>query len=173
MADLDSMNVLLADDNQHMRAIVATILNGVSVSRIREVADGGEALAALRDFPADVAIVDFNMAPIDGVEFTRLIRTAKDSPNPYLPIVMVTGHAERSRVFEARDAGVNEFVVKPVTARSILSRIQAVIYKPRPFVRSGSYFGPCRRRVNDGRYDGPWRRASDECETGASASSAA
>jgi len=158
---LESLQVLLADDNQHMRAIVAAVLKGVGVKRIREVSDGSEALHVLREFPADLAIIDFNMAPMDGVEFTRLVRTANDSPNTYLPIIMMTGHAERSRVYEARDAGVTEFVVKPVTARSILSRIQAVIFKPRPYVRTDSYFGPCRRRVNDDRYAGPMRRATD------------
>ena len=161
MSAMETLQVLLADDNQHMRAIVMTILKGVGVKRIREVGDGSEALQALREFTADLVIVDFNMAPLDGVEFTRLVRNAKDSPNPYLPIIMMTGHAERSRVCEARDAGVTEFVVKPVTARSILSRIQAVIFKPRTFVRTDSYFGPCRRRISDERYPGPFRRGSD------------
>jgi DNA-binding response OmpR family regulator len=144
-----------------MRSIVVTILKGVGVKRVREVSSGAEALTALREFPADLAIVDFNMQPLDGVEFTKLVRNAKDSPNAYLPIIMMTGHAERSKVMMARNSGVTEFVVKPVTARSILGRIQAVIFKPRPFVRTDSYFGPCRRRVKDERYNGPMRRQGD------------
>jgi CheY-like chemotaxis protein len=167
MSALESLQVLLVDDNPHMRSIVVTILKGVGVKRVREVASGADALKAMRDFPADLAIVDFNMAPLDGVEFTKLVRNAKDSPNAYLPIIMMTGHAERSRVEEARNAGVTEFVVKPVTARSILSRIQNVIFKPRPFVRTEDYFGPCRRRVKDERYNGPRRRNDDPgAETG-------
>ncbi|WP_296820117.1 response regulator [Brevundimonas sp.] len=161
MSAFQALQILLVDDNQHMRAITATILNSAGFRRIREVRDGAEAIEALRDWPADLAIVDFNMAPIDGVEFTRLIRNSADSPNPYLPIVMMTGHSERSRVYEARDAGVTEFVVKPITAKAILDRIQAVIYKPRPFVKSESYFGPCRRRVTNRNYAGPWRREGD------------
>ena len=162
MSALQSLQVLLVDDNQHMRAIVSTLLKGAGVGKIVEVGDGVAALQALRDKPCDLAIVDFNMFPLDGVEFTRLVRNAPDSANPYLPIIMMTGHAEKSRVFEARDAGVTEFVVKPITARSLLSRIQAVIFKPRPFVRTEGYFGPCRRRVNDARYSGPRRRLTDE-----------
>ena len=65
------------------------------------------------------------------------------------------------RVCEARDAGVTEFIVKPVTANSVLSRMQAVIFKPRPFVKSEGYNGPCRRRVNDPKFAGPYRRAGD------------
>lgn len=162
MSAFGALQILLADDNQHMRAITATILNSAGFRRIREVRDGAEAMEALRDWPADLAIVDFNMAPLDGVEFTRMIRNSTDSPNPYLPVIMMTGHSEKSRVFEARDAGVTEFIAKPITAKAVLDRIHAVIYKPRPFVKSESYFGPCRRRTSDRAYAGPWRRSTDE-----------
>jgi CheY-like chemotaxis protein len=161
MSAFGALQILLADDNQHMRAITATILNSAGFKRTREVRDGAEALDALREWPADLAIVDFNMAPLDGVEFTRLIRNSADSPNPYLPIIMMTGHSEKSRVFEARDAGVTEFIVKPITAKAVLDRIHAVIYKPRPFVKAEGYFGPCRRRLTPKDYRGPMRRASD------------
>lgn len=158
---LESLQILLVDDNARMRSIVMTVLQGAGVKTVREAAHGAEALQALRDFPADVAIIDFNMQLLDGVQFTRLIRNAKDSPNPYLPIIMMTGHAERRRVTEARNAGVTEFVVKPVTAKSVLGRLQAVIFKPRPFVRTDDYFGPCRRRMTNARYPGPFRRSED------------
>jgi CheY-like chemotaxis protein len=158
----ESLRVLLVDDNQHMRAIVMTVLAGVGVKHVRETRDGSEALECLRNWPADLAIVDFQMFPLDGVEFTRIVRNAPDSKNPYLPIVMMTGHSERSRVVEARDAGVTEFVAKPLTAKAVLDRIQAVIYHPRPFVRTATYFGPDRRRREDLAFAGPWRRASDE-----------
>ncbi len=159
---MSGVRVLLVDDNQHMRSIVATVLAGVGVLQVRECCDGAEALDALRQWPADLAIVDFQMSPIDGVEFTRLVRQAGDSPNPFLPIIMLTGHAAKARVEEARDAGVTEFVVKPVTARAVLDRINAVIQRPRPFVRTTDYFGPDRRRRQDPAHLGPWRRKGDE-----------
>lgn len=158
----ESLRVLLVDDNQHMRAIVTTVLAGVGVKHVRETRDGAEALEALRDWPADLAIVDFQMFPLDGVEFTRMVRNAPDSKNPYLAIIMMTGHSEKSRVMEARDAGVTEFVAKPLTAKAVLDRMQAVIYHPRPFVRTATYFGPDRRRRDDPAFTGPYRRAADE-----------
>jgi len=161
-AGFESLRVLLVDDNQHMRAIVTTVLAGVGVKHVRETRDGAEALEALRDWPADLAIVDFQMFPVDGVEFTRMVRNAPDSKNPYLPIIMMTGHSEKSRVFDARDAGVTEFVAKPLTAKAVLDRMQAVIYHPRPFVRTTSYFGPDRRRRDDPAFPGPWRRSTDQ-----------
>src|ERR1700761_9036360 len=95
-----------------------------------------------------------------------MLRNSPDSKNPYLPIVMMTGHSEKSRVVEARDAGVTEFIAKPLTAKSVLERLQAVIYRPRPFVRTATYFGPDRRRRDDPAHVGPWRRAADQGRTG-------
>lgn len=161
MSSLHSLSVLLVDDNAPMRTIASAILQSAGIRKIREVADGAAALEALREHPADIAIVDFNMFPLDGVEFTRLVRNSPDSPNPYLPIIMMTGHSERARVMEARDAGVTEFVVKPITAKAIFDRIQAVIIRPRPFVKTEGYFGPDRRRANAAGYQGPFRRISD------------
>ncbi len=161
-SDLSALRVLLVDDNKNMRAIVEAVLKSLGVRHMKHCRDGSEALDALRDFQADLAIVDFQMFPMDGVEFTRLVRQSPDSRNPYLPIIMCTGHAEEARVHEARDAGVTEFLVKPITAGSVISRVNAVIYKPRPFVRTEDYFGPDRRRRADPGFTGPWRRSGDD-----------
>lgn len=159
---LDAVRVLVVDDNQHMRAIVSVMLNSFGIKAIREAKDGSDAVDALRRWPADLAICDFLMEPTDGVEFTRQVRNAPDSPNPYLPVVMLTGHSELARVTEARDAGVTEFVVKPLTAKALVDRINTVIFKPRPFIRSKDYFGPDRRRRDDPFFSGPFRREDDQ-----------
>jgi CheY-like chemotaxis protein len=119
------------------------------------------ALDILSHQPVDLAIVDYNMFPLDGVEFTRLVRTGPDSANIYLPIIMMSGHAEKSRIYAARDAGVTEFLVKPITAKAILDRINAVILKPRAFIKTSAYCGPCRRRRDVEASAGPFRRAAD------------
>lgn len=162
MPGLQALNILLVDDNQHMRAITSTILQSAGIRSIREVSDGTMALDALRARDVDLAIVDFNMQPMDGVKFTRLVRNSPDSVNPYLPIIMMTGHSEKSRVFEARDAGVTEFVVKPITGKAIFDRIQAVIMRPRAFVKTEDYFGPDRRRKISADYESPRRRSTDQ-----------
>ena len=158
---LESLRVLLVEDNAHMRHILQTVLAGIGLRQIREAADGHAALALLKSWNADFVVADFRMSPMDGVEFTRQVRCGTDSANPYLPIIMMTGHADRTRVMEARDAGVTEFVVKPMTAQAILDRINAVILRPRPFVKCEGYFGPDRRRREDPRYSGPMRRHAD------------
>ncbi len=162
MAGLQALHILVVDDNQHMHAITSAILQSAGVRHIREVADGSMALDALRSRDIDLAIVDFNMQPMDGIEFTRLVRNSPDSVNPHLPIIMMTGHSERSRVLEARDAGVTEFVVKPITGKAIFDRIEAVIMRPRAFVKTEDYFGPDRRRKSKADYFGPRRRSTDQ-----------
>ena len=161
-AALEKLRFLLVDDNHHMRVIVSTILKSVGVKHIRKAIDGAQGLHILREWQPDIAIVDFKMSPLDGVQFTQLVRKSPDSVDAFLPIIMLTGFAERHRVFEARDAGVTEVVVKPVTARSLLDRINTVIYHPRPFIRSPDYFGPSRRRRTDPNYTGPFRRAGEK-----------
>lgn len=162
MPSLQAVQVLLVDDNQHMRAIASAILQSAGIRKVIEASDGGAALEVMREHAIDLALVDFNMFPLDGVEFTRLVRNSPDSANPYLPIIMMTGHSEKSRVTEARDAGVTEFVAKPITAKAVLERIQAVILRPRPFVKADTYFGPDRRRRSSDSYKGPFRRAADQ-----------
>ena len=160
MTSLKSLNILLADDNAQMSTIVASMLQATGIRKIYQAADGASALNLVRDHPIDLAIVDFNMAPVDGVSFTRQVRNDPRSPNPYLPIIMMTGHSALRLVTEARDAGINEFLAKPLTARSLMDRIQALILRPRVYVRATTYFGPDRRRLAQTSYSGPQRRLS-------------
>ena len=95
-----------------------------------------------------------------GLAFTRLVRTGKDSPNPFVPIIMMTAYSEKHRVVEARDAGITEFIVKPLSAKTLMARVTAAIEHPRPFVRCSRYLGPDRRRRRTSDYKGPDRRES-------------
>lgn len=161
MAGLERLHVLVVDDNPHMRAIVVAILRGAGFGNIKEASDGAHALEEMRSSVADIVIVDLNMSPIDGLEFTHMMRTAPDSPSPFVPIIMMTGHTERSKVMAARDAGINEFVAKPISAKTLLDRIVAIIDRPRSFVRTKTYSGPCRRRGKAKDFSGPWLRDTD------------
>jgi len=157
---------LVVDDNHYMRVIVSTMLRSMGIVHIREASDGAEALEIVRDWRPDVIILDLVMETIDGIEFTRLLRTGVDSPHPYVPIIMMTGHTDRSHVIAARDAGVNEFVAKPLTARALIDRMKSVIENERAWVKSAGYTGPDRRRRKVGDYKGPFRRSSDKAIMG-------
>ena len=160
------LKILTVDDNQHMRMLLGEILRAVGVREIFEAADGAAALRLMHGQAVDIVVTDLSMKPMDGIEFMRKLRNDSDSPGQLIPVIMLTGHSTAQWVGEARDAGVNEFITKPVTARSVIDRIWRVVMKPRPFVRSPTYFGPDRRRRVEQRYQGPWRRASDPQQQG-------
>lgn len=158
---LDQLKILLVDDNHHMRVLLIELLRAVGINKVFEATDGAEGLQMMRAHPVDIVMTDLAMEPLDGIDFVRLLRNSPDSPNQMVPVIMVTGHLTVRRIQEARDAGVNEFVAKPITARNVLERLQLIIDHPRPFVRTDDYFGPDRRRRNDPAYAGPWRRSGD------------
>jgi two-component system chemotaxis response regulator CheY len=156
------LKILVVDDNKHMRILLAEILRAIGVRDLFEGRDGADGLQVLRTRPIDIVFTDLSMQPLDGIEFARLVRNSDDIPNPMIPIIMITGHATPKRVAEARDAGVNEFLAKPLTAQGIIHRLVQVIDNSRPFVRTDDYFGPDRRRRNDPNFTGPFRRKTDQ-----------
>ena len=154
----DRFKVLVVDDNIHMRKLVTTILQAFGVIQIYEAESGDRAWAILREANPDVVVMDWMMEGMSGIELTRMIRTNPQSPNPFVPVIMLTGHTLIEDVAEARDAGINEFIAKPVSVKTMMQRLMAVIEHPRSYVRTNVYFGPCRRRRSDGDYRGPERR---------------
>jgi len=160
----DLIKILVVDDNQHIRVLIGQILRAIGITQIYEASDGAEGLQMMRAHDIDIVMTDLSMQPLDGLDFVRLLRNSPDSPNAMVPVIMVTGHSTLKRVADARDAGVNEILTKPLTARGVIDRLYRVIDHPRSFVRTKDYFGPDRRRRNDPDYDGPRRRASDPQE---------
>lgn len=158
---LESVSALILDDNAHMRGLLRVILASFGVRHIDEAADTNEAMGHVARGDVDIAFVDFKLGSLDGLDFCRRIRLDLHSPNRYLPIVMITAYSERKRVIDAINAGVDEFLVKPIRAVDVANRVNAVIERRRPFIEAKGYFGPDRRRRDDPRHQGPWRRAND------------
>lgn len=157
----EKLKALIVEDNAHMRALLRALLNSAGIKEIAEAAHGQAAIDLLRERKADLVLTDLAMKPMDGLEFTRHVRNNALSADPFVPIIMITGHTEKHRVEAARDAGVTEFLAKPITAQNLFSRIAEIVERPRAFVRCDSYFGPDRRRRPIDSYAGPWRRHDD------------
>ena len=164
-AGFENLKALIVEDNAHMRSLLRALLNSVGIKDIAEAPHGVSALQILRERKSDLVLSDMAMKPMDGLEFTRQVRNSDSSPNPFVPIIMITGHTEKHRVEAARDAGVTEFLAKPITAANLFARIAEIVERPRAFVRCESYFGPDRRRRMIEDYAGPWRRADDFQDT--------
>ena len=157
---LESVNFLIVDPNAFMRSLIKNVLHVFGAERFIEANDGADAFKAIQNLAPDIIITEWMMDPLDGLDFTRLVRTGKDSLNPFVPIIMMTAYSEKQRVVEARDAGITEFIAKPLSAKTLMARVTAVIEHPRPFIRSPRYFGPDRRRRQTSDYKGPERRKS-------------
>lgn len=155
--DISEINVLIVEDNLHFRTLMRTILQALGVEIVEEARDGAEAMEVLASFEADLAIIDWKMDGVDGVECVRRIRSGEDSVNRFLPIIMLTGYTDEHLAKEARNAGVNDFLSKPISAKSLLSRITSVIQDAKPFIESSDFFGPDRRR-QDIKYTSAERR---------------
>jgi DNA-binding response OmpR family regulator len=165
VASLSDIHVLVVDDNKQMRFLVRCLLRAGGISKVTEAETGAQAFEVMRGGTVDLIIVDWKMAPVDGLAFTNMVRRNQESPNPFVPILMLTAHTETSRVTAARDAGVSGFIKKPISARLLFDRISNVLTDTRMFVRSAGFFGPDRRRGQDPAYSGPFRRDSDKPET--------
>jgi len=160
-AGFENLKALIVEDNHHMRSLLRALLNSIGVKDIAEASNGNMAIEQLRERKSDLVLTDLAMKPMDGLEFTRYVRNDQNSPNPFVPIIMITGHTEKHHVEAARDAGVTELLAKPITAANLFARIAEIVERPRAFVRCGTYFGPDRRRHRAEGYGGPWRRAED------------
>lgn len=158
---METLKVLVVEDNPHMRTLLRSLLNSAGIHQIHEANDGAAGLEILHARKCDLILCDLAMEPMDGLSFTREVRRSKKSANPFAPIIMISGYTEKHRVEEARDAGVTEFLAKPITSQSLFTRIAEIMERPRAFVRCAGYFGPDRRRKTNDAYCGPWRRQED------------
>ncbi len=130
MAAEDQTRVLVVDDNPHVRSIVREVLTAAGME-VRECADGGAALNLLKQWRADIALVDYEMHPVNGAQFTREVRQSKFADLRGMAVLMMTAHGDAKRVMEAREAGVDGLIAKPLSIGAILTRIEAVLARVR------------------------------------------
>jgi len=144
--DLNKLKLMLVEDDFAMRALLRDVLNAFDVGEIRTAQDGSSALRQLKGYPADIVMVDWQMQPMNGMEFLKHIRQSDDTPNPFVPIVMLTALSETPRVLASRDARSTESMAKPATPKRLYNRIAPVIEDTRNCGRTPDFVGPDRRR---------------------------
>jgi CheY-like chemotaxis protein len=158
---MHKISVLIVEDNLPMLEITKSLLLTFGIGHVITAQNGEIGFKRFCELNPDIVIADWMMKPVDGISLTRIIRNDPKSPNPYVPVILMTGFSEKRRVFQARDAGVTEFLVKPFNARDLYKRLIQVIERPRQFVKATDFFGPDRRRRSRGPYEGPMRRDTD------------
>lgn len=140
------LDVLVVDDSEQMRNYLTSVLEVFHVGRVRSAADGYDAIRMIREDRPDLLVTDLQMAPLDGAELVRWLRNAPDSPDRFMPAIMVTASTGTSELAAARCAGLHDILTKPVTPEALGNSIAAIVNDPLPFIRTRGYFGPERRR---------------------------
>ncbi|MCB9990712.1 MAG: response regulator [Rhodospirillales bacterium] len=158
------LSVLVVEDTIPMRKLIASVLESMDVGAVYKAEHGEQGFERFKKHNPDIVIADWHMAPMNGIELTREIRTNLISPNRMVPVILITGYSAIERVAEARDAGVTEFLVKPFSANDLAKRLAYVINKPRDYIDCEAYFGPDRRRILNSKYKGPFRRENDKID---------
>lgn len=158
--DFKDLSVLICDDNMQIRALVRNCLRAFGIKNIVDAPSAEAAFQQLKDTNPDLVITDWSMGESSGLEFVRRVRQSEESPNPYVPIIMLTAYAEVDRVQTARDAGVSSFLAKPMSAHSLYKRLASLVEDKRPFIRCVDFFGPDRRFKSDPDFGGEDRRAA-------------
>lgn len=153
---LGPLSVLVVEDGAFIRSVLAATLRQLGVGTVHAVASGA---AAIRFFeerraalppgaaPVDVVISDIIMPEVDGMMLLRWIRSSPKSPDKFLPVLMLSGAADRHYVEQARDLGATDFIAKPFSAGTVAGRLLLAVARPRRFVLANGYFGPDRRRT--------------------------
>jgi|SRR5579862_2678127 len=139
---VERLKVLVVDDDPRMRKVVRALLQVIGIRDIHEARDGQSGLATICARAPDLVILDWEMPSPNGPEFMRMVRSPGTFPLPDVPVIMLTGYSERSRVAEAMRLGVNEYLLKPVSSTALLARIVSILVKPRPMIKQGDYYGP-------------------------------
>jgi CheY-like chemotaxis protein len=144
---LQRLSVLVVDDNAFTRKVVRSLLNNIGVKKVYEAPDGIAGLEQVRAVYPDVVLLDWEMPLLNGPEFVRIVRSPGVFPLPDVPIIMLSSHGERRRIVEAIRLGVNEFLCKPVSTKTLANRLISIVAKPRASVQVGDYYGPEPRKL--------------------------
>ncbi|CAO3350634.1 Two-component transcriptional response regulator, LuxR family [Azospirillum melinis] len=154
---LDLLSVLVVEDSSFIRTVLTATLRTIGIGRVEGVASGADAIRWLEErraalppgtAPVDLILSDLVMPEVNGLMLLRWIRSSPKSPDKFLPVLMLSGAADRHYVEQARDLGATDFIAKPFSAQTIASRLLFAIARPRRFVLAKGYFGPDRRRAD-------------------------
>jgi two-component system chemotaxis response regulator CheY len=120
---LSDLNILVVEDEESMRSLLARMLQRLRVASVVEAENGPKGLAEVRARPLDLVICDWNMPEMSGMEFFDRVH----AQNPDLPFLMVTGRSDAGSIVAAKRAGISAYIVKPISQRELKAKIQHVL----------------------------------------------
>lgn len=120
-----NLSILIVDDYKTMLRIIRNLLKQIAFINVDEASDGNEALAKLHETAYGLVISDWNMQPMTGLDLLREVRS--DVSLQHLPFIMITAESKAENVIAAKEAGVNDYIVKPFNAETLKAKIASVL----------------------------------------------
>lgn len=156
MAGLNRSSILVVDDHEEIRKILISILRDLGCENVLGAESASEAieiLTTVKKHPAkigvyeiDAVVSDWVMRDLDGAALLRWIRRHHNSPNRFMPFLMLSAYSDEERVQKSRDLGANGFMAKPFTTETLATYLLDAMRDERHYVWLSDYFGPDRRR---------------------------
>lgn len=155
--NLKNFRIIVVDDFQFMGDLLAGMMKEMGVGEVLTFDSAQKALNHLNYVTKnyshtthiDLALIDWLMPGMNGVDLIRQIRNFEEEHIKFLPIVLLSAYTSKKVVEAARDSGANEALVKPISAEKLASRLVHIINHPRPFIKNDSFMGPDRRRKEE------------------------
>jgi DNA-binding response OmpR family regulator len=161
-----SFPYIVCDESRHARRLTAEVMNAAGFEKVHFAQEGAELLKLTVEYQPRIVITSSRVPNLSGLEYTRLIRAGYENVNRALSIIVMTNTPTTKFLEAARESGVDEMLVRPFTGAALLARVEAVLVRPRRFIESMKYVGPCRRRRMLDEYGGPLRRFTDPLDGG-------
>ena len=153
--------IIVADPSRQARSLIGDVLRGAGHPTLTPASSKDELLKLTEEYQPKIVLMSAHFPDLSGLEFTKLIRAGHNFVPREMSIILTVTAPTKSFFDAAQEIGVDELVVLPFTAQSLILRIRSVIERPRPFVDSIGYVGPSRRRRMIDDYSGPLRRFVD------------
>ncbi|MFM9935038.1 MAG: response regulator, partial [Novosphingobium sp.] len=163
-ASMSRRRIVVVDASRHVRGMICDVLRNAGFMDTLQAENSDELLQLVELSRPGIVIMPAAFPELSGLAFTRRIRNGYNFVPREMSIILTTSAPTKSFLEATREIGVDEVVVLPFTAQSLLTRIRSVIERPRPFVDCAVYVGPCRRRRMLQDYTGPKRRMEDPVE---------
>jgi two-component system chemotaxis response regulator CheY len=160
--NLRDLVILIADPSSYLSMLIHSMLRGFGSNKVLQVRNSMGVFHALTAQRIDLLICDALLPVHGGLQLTQAIRSKKGNEHRTIPILMMISDSPASTVKQARDAGANMVIAKPLSAASLYDRLTWIAFNPRKFVDTATYFGPDRRFKIEGYAGGVGRRKGDK-----------
>ncbi len=160
--NLRDLVILIADPSPYLGMLTQSMLRGFGATKVFDVRSSIAVMKTLTGQKVDILLCDARLPPHGGLNLTLAIRRNTSNENRTLPILVMCNNAHVSTVKQARDAGANMVVAKPMSPSSLYDRLTWMAFNPRKFVDTATYFGPDRRFKIEGYPNGVGRRIGDK-----------